>query len=567
MEPLAATARAAYLQRLAQEQFDVLVIGGGITGAGVALDAAARGYRVALVEKADFASGTSSKSTKLAHGGIRYLPQFDFAMIHEGVVERGLMVRHAPFLVRPQPFVIPVYEDMHWPSSLPIRPRTAFGLDLVLDIGLWMYDLMAGRLNIGRHKRISAQETLRRAPKLRREGLKKALLYYDAQTNDAQLTLTVLRTAAQLGAVVTNYTQVSGFTRTNGTLNGAVVCDVLTNQELTVSARHIINATGVFAEQVVALSGDESKVTVAPSKGIHLVVARERLSISETAVVLPETEDGRILYVIPWQSRAVIGTTDTGSGNLDDPQASPGDIAYLMKHVNQYLQVNLTEDDILSVYSGYRPLVKSRGTRAAELSRTHVVLQEVNGMVTIVGGKLTTYRRMAQDTVDVLAKRDGMPISHPTKNLLLTGTIGWRDAKREIEARGRQLDLDPQIVEHLEFNFGSHARSVLDLMEKEESLRQRLVPELPYVRAEVVYACRAEMAMTLEDMLARRTRIILEDGARGAVVALEVATLMARELGWSSDQRHSQVEQYRALVRHQLESEGLQAVLQKSRNL
>jgi glycerol-3-phosphate dehydrogenase len=567
MEPLAATARAAYLQRLAQEQFDVLVIGGGITGAGVALDAAARGYRVALVEKADFASGTSSKSTKLAHGGIRYLPQFDFAMIHEGVVERGLMVRHAPFLVRPQPFVIPVYEDMHWPSSLPIRPRTAFGLDLVLDIGLWMYDLMAGRLNIGRHKRISAQETLRRAPKLRREGLKKALLYYDAQTNDAQLTLTVLRTAAQLGAVVTNYTQVSGFTRTNGTLNGAVVCDVLTNQELTVSARHIINATGVFAEQVVALSGDESKVTVAPSKGIHLVVARERLSISETAVVLPETEDGRILYVIPWQSRAVIGTTDTGSGNLDDPQASPGDIAYLMKHVNQYLQVNLTEDDILSVYAGYRPLVKSRGTRAAELSRTHVVLQEVNGMVTIVGGKLTTYRRMAQDTVDVLAKRDGMPISHPTKNLLLTGTIGWRDAKREIEARGRQLDLDPQIVEHLEFNFGSHARSVLDLMEKEESLRQRLVPELPYVRAEVVYACRAEMAMTLEDMLARRTRIILEDGARGAVVALEVATLMARELGWSSDQRHSQVEQYRALVRHQLESEGLQAVLQKSRNL
>jgi glycerol-3-phosphate dehydrogenase len=519
------------------------------------------------VEKADFASGTSSKSTKLAHGGIRYLPQFDFAMIHEGVVERGLMVRHAPFLVRPQPFVIPVYEDMHWPSSLPIRPRTAFGLDLVLDIGLWMYDLMAGRLNIGRHKRISAQETLRRAPKLRREGLKKALLYYDAQTNDAQLTLTVLRTAAQLGAVVTNYTQVSGFTRTNGTLNGAVVCDVLTNQELTVSARHIINATGVFAEQVVALSGDESKVTIAPSKGIHLVVARERLSISETAVVLPETEDGRILYVIPWQSRAVIGTTDTGSGNLDDPQASPGDIAYLMKHVNQYLQVNLTEDDILSVYAGYRPLVKSRGTRAAELSRTHVVLQEVNGMVTIVGGKLTTYRRMAQDTVDVLAKRDGMPISHPTKNLLLTGTIGWRDAKREIEARGRQIDLDPQIVEHLEFNFGSHARSVLDLMEKEESLRQRLVPELPYVRAEVVYACRAEMAMTLEDMLARRTRIILEDGARGAVVALEVATLMARELGWSSDQRHSQVEQYRALVRHQLESEGLQAVLQKSRNL
>jgi len=562
MEPLAATARAAYLERLARDQFDVLVIGGGITGAGVALDAAARGYRVALVEKADFASGTSSKSTKLAHGGIRYLPQFDFAMIHEGVVERGLMVRHAPFLVRPQPFVIPVYEDMHWPSSLPIRPRTAFGLDLLLDIGLWMYDLMAGRLNIGRHKRISAEKTVERAPKLRSRGLKKALLYYDAQTNDAQLTVTLLRTAAQFGAVVTNYTEVTSFTRANGKLNGAVVRDVLTNQQLTISARHIINATGVFSEQVVALTGDESKATIEPSKGIHLVVDRERLRISETAVVLPETEDGRILYVIPWQSRAIIGTTDTGSGNLDDPQAGPEDIAYLIRHINQYLEVNLTNDDILSVYAGYRPLVKSRGARAADLSRTHVVLQEVNGMVTIVGGKLTTYRRMAQDTVDVLAKRDGMPISQPTKNLLLAGAIGWRDAKREIEARGQQLGLAPDIIEHLEFNFGSHARSILDLIEKDESLRERLVLDLPYVRAEVVYACRAEMAMTLEDMLARRTRIILEDGARGVGIAPQVAALMARELGWSSDQTNSQVEQYRALVSHQLESEGLQRVLQ-----
>ncbi len=563
MEPLAANARTAYVERLAQDQFDVLVIGGGITGAGVALDAAARGYRVAVVEKADFASGTSSKSTKLAHGGIRYLPQFDFPMIHEGVVERGLMVRHAPFLVRPQPFVIPVYEHMPWPSSLPVRPPTDFGLDLVLDIGLWMYDLMAGRLNIGRHKRISAQETLRRAPKLRRRGLKKALLYYDAQTNDAQLTVTVLRTAAQFGAVVTNYTQVTGFTRANGKLTGAVVSDVLTNQELTVSARHIINATGVFAEQVAALTGDESKATVEPSKGIHLVVDRERLRITDTAVVLPETEDGRILYIIPWSARAVIGTTDTGSGNLDDPQANPDDIAYLMKHVNQYLEVNLTGDDILSVYAGYRPLVKSRGARAAELSRTHVVLQEVNGMVTIVGGKLTTYRRMAQDTVDVLAKRDGMPISHPTRNLLLTGAIGWRNAKQEIEARSHQLGLAPEVVEHLEFNFGSHARGVLDLIEKDESLRERLVPDLPYLYAEVVYACRAEMAMTLEDVLARRTRIILEDGARGVGVAPKVAALMARELDWSGDQTNAQVERYRALVGHQLAAEGLRGVLQK----
>ena len=557
MEPLAATVRTVYLERLAQEQFDVLVIGGGITGAGVALDAAARGYRVALVEKADFASGTSSKSTKLAHGGIRYLPQFDLAMIQEGVIERGLMVRHAPFLVRPLPFIIPVYEHMPWPSSLPVRPPTDFGLTLVLDIGLWMYDLMAGWLNIGRHKRISAGETLRRAPALRSAGLKKALLYYDAQTNDAKLTVTVLRTAAQLGAMVTNYTEVTGFTRANGKLNGAVVCDKLTGQEVTVSARYIINAAGVFAEQVAALTGDEPKATVEPSKGIHLVVARERVNISTTAVVLPETEDGRILYVIPWEARAIIGTTDTGSGDLDDPQATPEDIAYLLKHVNNYLEVNLTHDDILSVYAGYRPLVKSRGARAADLSRTHVVLQENNGMVTIVGGKLTTYRRMAQDTVDVLAKRDGMPISHPTQKLLLNGAIGWRNAKREIEARGQQLGLAPDIVEHLALTFGSNANTVLDLVNEDKSLRERLIPDLPYLHAEVVYACRAEMAMTLEDVLARRTRIILEDAERGAGVAAEVAALMARELGWSSDHTRAQVEKYSTLVGHQLEAEGL----------
>jgi glycerol-3-phosphate dehydrogenase len=563
MEPLAANARTAYVERLAQDQFDVLVIGGGITGAGVALDAAARGYRVALVEKVDFASGTSSKSTKLAHGGIRYLPQFDLAMVHEALVERGLMVRHAPFLVRPQPFVLPVYEHMRWPSGLPVRPPTDFGLGFVLDIGLWMYDLMAGRLNIGRHKSISAKETLRLAPTLRSTGLKKAFLYYDAQTNDAQLTVTVLRTAAQLGAVVTNYTEATGFTRAPGKLNGAVVRDVLANQEFTVSARHIINATGVFAEHVAALTGDESKATVEPSKGIHLVVARERLQISTSAVVLPETEDGRILYIIPWGSRAVIGTTDTGSGNLDDPQAGPEDIAYLLKHVNNYLEVNLTDNDILSVYAGYRPLVKSRGARAADLSRTHVVLQENNGMVTIVGGKLTTYRRMAQDTIDVIAKRDGMPISHPTQKLLLAGAIGWRDAKREIEARGHELGLAPEVVEHLSFTFGSNASTVLDLIDEEESLRERLVPDLPYLYAEVVYACRAEMAMTLEDVLARRTRIILEDGARGVGVAPEVAALMARELDWSGDQTNAQVERYRALVGHQLAAEGLRGVLQK----
>lgn len=557
MEPLAASARTAYVERLARERFDVLVIGGGITGAGVALDAAARGYSVALVEKADFASGTSSKSTKLAHGGIRYLSHFDFALVHEALVERGLLVRHAPFLVRPLPFVLPLYEHAHWPAGLPVTLPTSYGLGFILDIGLWLYDLLAGRLNVVRHTHISAREALLRVPMLRSVGLKQAFVYYDTQTNDAQLTITVLRTAAQHGAVVTNYTEVTGFTRGEGKLNGTRVRDVLTNHECTVSARHIINAAGVFAERVAALTGDESQVSIEPSKGIHLVVARERLGISDTGIVLPETDDGRILFVIPWGVRAVIGTTDTGAGDLDDPQATPEDIAYLLRHVNRFMEVNLTSDDILSVYAGYRPLLKSKEARAADLSRTHVVLQENNGMVSIVGGKLTTYRRMAQDAVDVIARRDGKAISHPTRQLLLAGAVGWRDARRELEVRGGKLGLTEDIVEHLVFNFGSNACAILDLVEKEASLRKRIVPDLPYLRAEVVYACRCEMAMTLEDVLARRTRIMLEDASRGTEVAAEVAALMACELGWSSEYRDAQVERYCALVGRQLEAEGL----------
>jgi glycerol-3-phosphate dehydrogenase len=557
MEPLAASTRPAYLERLAQDRFDVLVIGGGITGAGVALDAAARGYSVALVEKIDFASGTSSKATKLVHGGIRYLPQFDFALVHEALVERGLLVRNAPFLVRPLAFVLPLYQNARRPVGVPITPPKGYGLGQMLNMGLWMYDLMAGRLNVARHRRLSATKALALTPALRSNGLKEAFLYYDAQTNDTRLTVAVLRTAAQRGAVITNYTEVIGFTRADGKLNGAQVRDVLSGHEFTVTARHIINAAGVFAERVEALSGDESKVSIEPSKGIHLVVARERVQISDTALVLPETDDGRILFVIPWGARAVIGTTDTGTGDLDDPEASPQDIAYLLDHVNRYMDVNLSGDDILSVYAGYRPLVKSKEARAANLSRTHVVLQENNGMVTIVGGKLTTYRRMAQDTMDVIAKRDGMPIAHPTERLPLAGAVAWRDAQREIEVRGRQLGLSQPVIEHLAFNYGSNARGVLDVIAEDPSLREPIIPDLPYLRAEVIYACRGEMAQTLEDVLARRTRIILEDRDRGAGVAADVAAMMARELGWAAERVNAEADKYRALVGHQMAVEGL----------
>ena len=557
MEPLDASVRMANLERMATTPFDVLVIGGGITGAGVALDAAARGYSVALVEKSDFASATSSKSTKLLHGGIRYLPQFDFALVHEALVERGLLIQNAPFLAQPLAFVLPLYENARRPVGIPITPPGGRGLGMLLDIGLSLYDLMAGRRGIARHNRISAQEALRLAPTLRPDGLKEAFIYYDAQTNDTRLTITVLETAVQHGAVIANYAEVTGFAQSGGSLTGANIRDARTEQTIAVSARHIVNATGVYAQQVTALTGQESKVAIEPSKGVHLVVPRERLSLGESAVVLPETDDGRLLFVIPWESRAVIGTTDTGIGELDHPEAQAADIEYLLRHVNRYLDVDLTGDDILSTYAGYRPLVKSRGSRTANLSRTHVVVQEDSGMVTIVGGKLTTYRRMAQDTVDVLARRDHLPLFHPTQRLPLSGAIGWKSAKTRLEDRGHRLRLSDAAKHHLAFDYGTHAEIILDLIEGDAALGQPLIADLPYLRAEVPYVCRYEMVLSLDDILARRTRITLEDRDRGAAAAPEVARVMAGALGWTDDQVAAAVDTYRSQVQRQLVAEGL----------
>ncbi|MGZ3581458.1 MAG: glycerol-3-phosphate dehydrogenase [Ktedonobacterales bacterium] len=551
MEPWSGVTRATNLRRLAESRFDVLVIGGGITGAGVALDAAARGYSVALVEKADFASGTSSKSTKLVHGGIRYLPQFDFGLVHEALVERGLLIQNAPYLVRPLTFVLPLYEDAQRPVGVPFTLPGGRGLGLMLHAGLWMYDLMAGRRSVGRHRRISAERAEELVPMLHRAGLKEAVLYSDAQTNDSRLTIAVLRTAAQHGAVIANYAQVTGFTRQGNTLSGAQVRDVLTDEMITISARHIVNATGVFAEQAASLANDMLNVKVEPSKGVHLVVPRERVGINETAAVLPETDDKRILFVLPWGSRAIIGTTDTGTGDLDHPTATSADIQYLLRHVNRYLDVQLTEDDILTVYAGYRPLVSMRDADTSKISRTHVVLQDPSGLVTIVGGKLTTYRRMAQDTVDVLAKRDGMPRAHPTQRLPLSGAVGWRWAQSELRARAQVLGLAPDITEHLAFNYGRNAETILDLIERDPDLSQRLEADLPYVRAEVVYASHYEMAIRLDDVLARRTRLILEAHDQGTRVAPEVAQLMGKELGWSPARVHAEEEQYTALTPYQ----------------
>ncbi|TMC21682.1 MAG: glycerol-3-phosphate dehydrogenase/oxidase [Chloroflexi bacterium] len=554
MQPLSSVVRMQNLSDLGSHHFDVLVIGGGVTGAGVALDAVARGYKVALVEKADFASGTSSKSTKLVHGGIRYLPSFDFALVQEGLVERGILLRNAPFLVHQVGFVLPIYRGDRHPVGLPFTTPGGVGIGLLLDAGLWTYDVMAGTQNGYHHRRLSRAQVMKLAPALKTEGLREGFMYYDGQTNDARLTITLLRTAAQHGATITNYTEVSSFLMDSGKVRAAYVRDTLNGQQILIHARHIVNATGVFAEQVETLTGIEAQVQIEPSKGVHLVLPREKLKLGDEVIVLPETEDKRILFIAPWQARAILGTTDTGAGDLDHPIADQQDIAYLLQYLNRYLAVQLTEDDIISVYAGYRPLLKSRSAHksTAQLSRTHAVLQHPSGLVSIVGGKLTTYRRMAQDTVDVLSRRDEAAVTHPTQLMPLQGSAGWVVAKKALQERGSILGLSERSIEHLGRSYGTEANKLLDFIEKDASLGELLIADLPYVWAEVVYACRYEMAMTPYDVLARRTSIVLEDWQRGLGIVDEVAAMMAVEQQWSPAQQQAMVQAYRHAVQGEL---------------
>jgi glycerol-3-phosphate dehydrogenase len=559
MQLLSAETRTHNLARLGSEAFDVLVIGGGITGAGVALDAVARGYKVALVEKIDFASGTSSKSTKLVHGGIRYLPNFDFALVHEALIERGLLVQNAPYLVSPVPFILPIYEGDRHPVGMPFTTPGGIGLSYLLDIGLWLYDGLAGRRNLHRHRRISREAVEKMAPTLVTRGLKEGFIYYDAQTNDARLTMAIIRTAAQFGAVIANYAEVTSFVKENGKIQGATIYDRTGEQNVTIRARHVINATGIFSDQLEALTGDEPEVTVVPSKGIHLVFSRQDLEVGDSAIVLPETDDKRILFIVPWESRAILGTTDTGSGDLDNPTASPEDVKYLLDHLNRYLSVNLTADDIISTYAGYRPLVKPRkegkGQSSAKLSRTHVVLQDDSGLVSIVGGKLTTYRLMAQDTVDVLSKRDNTKPVHPTEQLPLYGSAGWAVRQRDLAYRGASLGLDSDDIVHLGHSYGTEADAVMDLIADNPTLAERLIEDLPYLKAEVIHACRQEMAMTPYDILARRTSITLEDRDRGLGIVKDVAAMMAQELDWTSEYTQSMINAYRSSIQYQIDAE------------
>lgn len=562
MRELSFNVREENLSQLASQRFDVLVIGGGVTGVGVALDAVSRGYSVALVEKKDFASGTSSKSTKLVHGGIRYLPNFDFGLVHEALVERGLLLQNASYLVKPIEFVLPMYKGDRHPVGIPFTTPKGIGLGQILNIGLTMYDSMAGRRGAGWHRHLKRAGVIKRAPALVTEGLEDGFTYYDAQTNDARLTVMLMRTASQYGATIANYCELTSFTKNeHDKIDGAILHDKAGDRDITVHARHIINATGIFADSIEEMTGVEPQVTVEPSKGVHLVLSREDLKIGDSAIVLPETEDKRILFIVPWGSRVIYGTTDTGSGDIEHPRTTHDEITYLLKYLNRYLNVHLTEDNIVSTYAGYRPLVKPRRTNmsTAKLSRSHSIIESSSGLVSIVGGKLTTYRRMAQDTVDILSKRDNVKPVHPTVNLPLLGGAGWPRVKQEVEQRGRALGLSAETIAHLGNSYGTEANVILNYVEQNAANGTLLISDLPYIRAEVLYGCQYEMALTPTDILSRRTSITLEDRQRGLGILDEIAEIMSSEHSWPSAVRQQLNDEYREEIEGQLATEkGLQ---------
>ena len=540
--------RDQVIEKMARDGIDVLVVGGGVTGSGVALEAASRGYSVGLIDKNDFASGTSSKSTKLVHGGIRYLPQFDFALVHEGLVERGLLARNAPHLVKPLGFVLPLYKENKRPMGTPIVPPFGIGMSLLMEAGLLLYDTMAGKLGIGRHKRISRDRIRELAPSLKQDGLTAAFIYYDGQTDDTLLTLSILRTAAERGAALANYVELQGFELQGGLIVAARVRDTVSGTTRLIRCKSVINAGGAFAGRIEEMAG-KSTIVIRPAKGVHITVSRDALPISDHAVVLPETPDGRLLFLVPWNTRVTIGTTDTKGGDVDNPRADALDIQYLLETTNHYLDKKLSHADIISAWAGYRPLISASGAvgETKSLSRTHIVHDGPGGMVTITGGKLTSYRRMAQDTLDHLQRQRGQQVTHFTEHLALDGADDYIACAADITAAAHGFGWNEDVVRRLA-QYGSESRKLLEWCLQDASLARQLASDLPYTFVEVRYACRHEMAVHLEDVMIRRLHVNFEDRSRGFASMQKIAELMAAELGWSPAETQMQIDRYRRLV-------------------
>ena len=501
-----------------REAWDFIVIGGGATGVGVAVDAASRGYTVLLLEQSDFGKGTSSRSTKLVHGGVRYLEQGNIALVMEALKERGILRQNAPHLVSNLPFVVPNYD--WWEAPF-------YGL------GLKIYNLLAGKYGFGQSSILSREETLERLPTIRTEGLRGGVVYYDGQFDDSRLLINLVQTAAELRAVLLNYAPVVGFVKgADGTVDGVVFRDMESGREFAAEGRIVINATGPFADSVRRLADPDAHPLIAPSQGIHLVFDRSFLP-GASAIMVPHTRDGRVMFAIPWHGHVVVGTTDTPIAEPAlEPQPFDAEISFILETAALYLHKPPTRADVLSVFAGVRPLVRSGDSRiTAALSRDHTIHIDASGLLTTAGGKWTTYRHMAEDTVNHAIELTRLP-ERPCTTAALR-IHGYHETPEELGSLAV---------------YGSDAAAIADLARQDPTLGERLDPELPYIGAQIVWAARMEMARALEDALARRCRALFLNTAAAVRMAPAAASLMARELGRDGEWERYELEAFEALA-------------------
>jgi glycerol-3-phosphate dehydrogenase len=525
--------RRAALEALRRETFDLVVIGGGINGAGIARDASLRGMRVAVLEQSDFASGTSSRSSKLIHGGLRYLEQGHIRLVRESAREREKLRRLAPHLVRPMRFIFPLYKDRS------LRPW-------MLRIGLIGYDLLAGARDVKWHRMLRRADVARVEPRLRQEGLRGAGEYSDCWTNDARLVLETMLSAVEAGTVALSYAEVTGFEKDGERITGVRVYDRIDGAAATVRARVVVNATGPWVDKIAALDEGSVPPRLRLTKGVHVVVPRARVG-NEAAIVLRTIQDGRVMFVIPWDTHSLIGTTDTDHEGGPDaaPTVEASDVKYLLDTVNHYFpDARLAPRDVVSAFAGLRPLVApppDAGEKPSDVSREEEIFTSPGGLVTICGGKLTTYRLIAAKVVDraiEVLRRRGERSKFGRSATGEQPLPGGRSAPEAIASELRARDgtaLGPAVIGHLARRYGDRMREVLAVVARDRALATPILPALPDPRAEVVTAVEHEYAMTLEDVLRRRTQVSLFDPEQGGAVAPEVASLMAPVLGWKGD--------------------------------
>jgi glycerol-3-phosphate dehydrogenase len=512
--------RAGSLKELEHAgEWDIIIIGGGATGLGTALDAASRGYKTLLLEQADFAKGTSSRSTKLVHGGVRYLAQGDIALVYEALHERGTLIANASHLVHAQAFVIPCYD---WISIFKYYA------------GLKLYDWLAGKLSLGKSEFLKAEEVIQALPTIKPKGLKGGIRYYDGQFDDARLALNIAQTAAENGATLLNYFKVTALDKTNGQISGLRALDQENNRLFKLRAKVVINATGVFVDDILQLDKPAARPTVRPSQGTHIVLDRSFLP-GTSAMMIPKTSDGRVLFAVPWQNHVVVGTTDTPlHAHSLEPRPLQQEVDFILDTAAQYLSRPAERKDILSVFAGLRPLaapLKDTGS-TKEISRSHKITVSESGLLTITGGKWTTYRKMAEDTVNRAIKLG---------NLVYV----------------------PCTTKHLHIHGGDGERTAIETLNKDRpALAARLSPNFSYQHADVIHAVRTEMARSIEDVLARRTRLLFLDARTALQVAPLVAQLMADELGMDKAWQEAQLESFRCVAKSYLNEQAIPEIEQ-----